>query len=238
MSLTPNSTVGASTSPLQPGSQLPFITEQFEAHGIPYWLNSGTLLGMVRDNRLIENDRDIDVSVWWEDRERTLEMISSWKPQRIQAWRFGDSIYKIKVYPRDRKTTRMIDVDLFRRHNDHAWCPQFAPRTFFTHRKRVRRLVRNGCRKLAHYFLNRNGFQLSDHLGLRLVHNVYTWWVPLRFLDELAPRQFDCGQFYVPRDPETYLEYRYGNWRRPATNWSFLDDDQGLVHKHPLKMVA
>ena len=48
---------------LSGGSQLRQITDEFDARDIAHWLNSGTLLGLVRDNRLIKNDRDIDVGV-------------------------------------------------------------------------------------------------------------------------------------------------------------------------------
>jgi len=33
-------------------------------NNIPYWLCQGTLLGIIRDNKLIEWDHDIDIAVW------------------------------------------------------------------------------------------------------------------------------------------------------------------------------
>ena len=34
------------------------------AHAIPYWVCHGTLLGLVRDGRLIPWDHDIDIAIW------------------------------------------------------------------------------------------------------------------------------------------------------------------------------
>ncbi len=238
----PTSTDATTATPLRDafpeGSQLQQITDDFDARGIKHWLNSGTLLGLVRDNRLIRNDPDIDVGAWWEDRHRILETVAGWKTRKIQTWQLGDSIYKIKVFPEDRPHARMIDIDLFRKHGEYGWCPQFAPRGLFERNSSARRIVRHSCRKIATFFLDRNGHHLSNHLGLRLVHDVYTWWAPLRFLDSPELRTFEYGEFRVPQDPEIYLEYRYGDWREPDDGWSFLDDDRGLIHEHPRNLVA
>ena len=93
----PTSTDATTATPLRDafpeGSQLQQITDDFDARGIKHWLNSGTLLGLVRDNRLIRNDPDIDVGAWWEDRHRILETVAGWKTRKIQTWQLGDSIW-------------------------------------------------------------------------------------------------------------------------------------------------
>ena len=40
------------------------IINLFNGNNIPYWICHGTLLGIVRDNKLIEWDHDIDIAVW------------------------------------------------------------------------------------------------------------------------------------------------------------------------------
>lgn len=45
--------------------------------GIPFFLTSGTLLGVVRDGKLIEHDKDIDIGLSWEsDRHALMECLS------------------------------------------------------------------------------------------------------------------------------------------------------------------
>ena len=48
--------------------QLQEILSSFHQHEINYWLDSGTLLGLMRDGRLLESDRDLDIGIW--DTER------------------------------------------------------------------------------------------------------------------------------------------------------------------------
>lgn len=42
---------------------LKFMTDKFDEWNIPYWLESGTLLGAYRHENFIENDNDIDIGV-------------------------------------------------------------------------------------------------------------------------------------------------------------------------------
>lgn len=43
------------------------VGKLFEKYGISFWLDSGTLLGLVRDGKLIEKDNDMDLRVWKSD---------------------------------------------------------------------------------------------------------------------------------------------------------------------------
>ena len=61
--------------------QLKFIIEQFEKNEINYWIDSGTLLGLVRDGKLIEGDNDIDVGVW----ETEINKIENWLPVNLSS---------------------------------------------------------------------------------------------------------------------------------------------------------
>jgi hypothetical protein len=51
-------------------SKLKAVKEVFDKFGIEFWLNSGTLLGAVRDGKIIEWDNDIDLSMWENDRKK------------------------------------------------------------------------------------------------------------------------------------------------------------------------
>ncbi len=45
------------------------VTTILEKHNISYWLDFGTLLGIVRENRILPWDSDIDISIFAKDRE-------------------------------------------------------------------------------------------------------------------------------------------------------------------------
>ena len=54
---------------------LTFITSKLEQHDISYCLCSGTLLGYVRDGRIIPTDKDIDLYIHRKDAGRCVRML-------------------------------------------------------------------------------------------------------------------------------------------------------------------
>lgn len=78
--------------------------------GIEYWLDSGTLLGVIRDNNLLKNDLDIDLGVWLKDYSPLIE-------QSMLKYGF----YKKSFYEIDNKSYGLeetyvfndVSVDLF-----------------------------------------------------------------------------------------------------------------------------
>ena len=50
-------------------------------HGIRWWLDHGTLLGIIRNNELIPYDHDVDVCVSGEDADKFLAIMNRFKPQ-------------------------------------------------------------------------------------------------------------------------------------------------------------
>lgn len=76
--------------------QLMYDVDQiFKSHAIPYWANSGTLLGAIRHNGIIPWDDDIDIGMLKKDQERFLELKSVFKKcgySVVKAW-FGFKIF-------------------------------------------------------------------------------------------------------------------------------------------------
>jgi len=56
-----------------------------ERHDIPYWLEDGTLLGIVRDGDLIPWDHDADLSIPGEYAERVAKLRARWLPRYVLA---------------------------------------------------------------------------------------------------------------------------------------------------------
>ena len=54
----------ASETSLESLDQLRELVRVFEQHNISYWLDSGTLLGVIREGRMLPSDHDIDISIW------------------------------------------------------------------------------------------------------------------------------------------------------------------------------
>jgi len=50
--------------------QLRWFIDLLNAMKIHYWLDSGSLLGMIRDGALIKDDNDLDISIWADQTEK------------------------------------------------------------------------------------------------------------------------------------------------------------------------
>ena len=63
------------------------VTTLLEKHDIEYWLEGGTLLGVVRENRLLPWDNDMDISVTEEYYDKLIEVVKE-LPYRIRFKEF------------------------------------------------------------------------------------------------------------------------------------------------------
>lgn len=68
-------------------TMLKSITDLFDENDIDYWLEGGTLLGVVRENRLLPWDNDLDISIK-EDQWPKLEKILKKIKYRVRERRF------------------------------------------------------------------------------------------------------------------------------------------------------
>jgi len=63
------------------------ITDILDEHNVKYWLDFGTLLGVVRENRILPWDDDIDISIFEEDENLMLEkVLPAIKKARYRAY--------------------------------------------------------------------------------------------------------------------------------------------------------
>jgi phosphorylcholine metabolism protein LicD len=51
------------------------VTDIFDKHGVRYWLDFGTLLGIVREGRILPWDDDMDISIFEEDRQKVHDVV-------------------------------------------------------------------------------------------------------------------------------------------------------------------
>ena len=71
---------------------LPYLAELLEASNIEYWLDWGTLLGAVRDGKMVPWDFDIDLGIYDEDVAKVLSL-------RVDIWKDGYDIRQCSVLP-------------------------------------------------------------------------------------------------------------------------------------------
>ena len=59
------------------------VKEELEKQKINFWVDMGSLLGIIRDKKLLEWDHDFDFSIFSEDREKIINVISSLKKKGL-----------------------------------------------------------------------------------------------------------------------------------------------------------
>ena len=80
---------------------LTFITAILEVRNIPYWLDQGTLLGLVRGGDIIPWTNDVDISVSFDDFPAVIAMLeevsgNSTKLSPLEFAMGGGAIYTLQ----------------------------------------------------------------------------------------------------------------------------------------------
>ena len=216
------------------------IKDLFDKHAISYWLDSGTLLGAVRDGKLIEWDSDVDLGVWDNDVHRIISIFPEFN-------RRGFDIVlnrKLGVMEITRFNTK-IWFCLYRRKGDYAWVvwlirkgkwiEKIADR--FKDISNVRAYVRHKesfVRKVKYLssLLPSTLKQLVTYIAWITycrVSFIFPIVVPKRYFEKLSTIRFYGIVFSIPSEVEKYLEYRYGSdWKTPKRKWIHYKDDGAI----------
>ena len=74
------------------------VTDLLDANGIEYWLEGGTLLGVIRENRLLPWDNDMDISIKEEHYDKLLEVVKGLNYRvRFKEFEKDDAPFKTGV---------------------------------------------------------------------------------------------------------------------------------------------
>lgn len=220
------------------------IKKILDKNNINYWLDEGSLLGAVREKKLIEWDHDIDLSIWYADFEKIRLLFDEINNTGVQAC-FLEGQKHINLLGRGYK----IDINLYHL-EDHK-----AMRIWYTHNKLGRIIdyliwiltIKNPelLNSKMPLLITKILFSLSNKLPnlikikinktlLKLYKNKcctpIKMAVPSHFFTDLSTLEFYGMNFKVPKKTEEYLEYRYGkNWRIPKKDYVFHRDDNSIV---------
>jgi lipopolysaccharide cholinephosphotransferase len=170
---------------------------------VDYWIEGGTLLGAVRDGKLIPWDHDLDLGMKFTTDRDMKKLVRRLKrrfyvsvkgfPQKEGIWQLGN--YRLlKVYPtRLLFLKKKLCLDLF------VYYRGTPP----------------GSQEEAYLYCvwGRNAYHQTEHF------------------DTLGRMEFYGGQIPVPGGTEQFLETKYGaDWRTPKRRWNVALDD-GSIHR-------
>lgn len=211
------------------------VKDVFDKVGVTFWLDSGALLGAVRNGKLIGWDMDVDLGAWYDSINKIISAFPMFKESGFQVSlrrRYGFVVFT--------KGDMDIDVSLFRRTSNYAWKLSRANSNIETllsgciyalgvdtyWNPEGRRFIRKSARALGALPLKLRRFMTDvTWVIMDRCNCIIPWVIPKYYFEKLSTIQFYGIKFSIPSNAEKYLEYRYGcNWKTPNKNWRVRDD--------------
>ncbi len=216
-----------------------WVLDLLNGQRVPYWLNSGTLLGLMREGKLLEHDQDIDISLWARHESGLQALLPHFKKAgyRLLSADYQGLRFQYYFSPGKGAGRRGIDINLFRRCGEHAWCPEYYFRIQPGGASGEKRRDGSGAlRGILRFFWRKYISLVPMRVSIsswpwRSLVNRATWWIPAVYFDKLEFNR-ELGAF-IPADWKGYLSLRYGDWTVPRREWVFHRDDGGLLALSP-----
>lgn len=169
-----------------------------DTEGVRYWLEGGTLLGIVRERRLLPWDNDVDLSMMSEELPALLR---AKKAIRRAGLRVRVRRQQVDNGPLKRGQVRLVQVAVPR-----GWFGRYPVTLDIFVKYRVENTV---CWSVGR---SRNVLKAT----------------PWSLVKEQTRIEFSGRTYPAPANPAAYLEHRYGNWRQTVRNWDFRADDLAI----------
>lgn len=210
------------------------IKAVLDKNNINCWLDAGTLLGAVRNGKIIGWDHDIDLAMWYENVDRIVSIFPKLKKIGFEA-----NVTKVKITIGIVRMGHTIQFNIYRNKDRYALTIWVAPK------RKAGRLVgwflgllipristkpRRSSPFVSLLPLTLRGFLVNvmwsvlDKCGC-----IIPIVVPKHYFEKLSIIRFYGMKFNIPSETEKYLEYRYGkNWETPVRNWIYYRDDGAI----------
>ncbi len=176
------------------------VTTILERKNIWYCLDGGTLLGIMRENRLLPWDDDLDLFVTEDEYKKVASL----------TWKFRMHGYWISV--------RRLKQDK----------PPFKkgdPRVVKIRNRRYYSVA--GPVKLDIFIKYRVGDNYCWTEGIQEKNTKKS--VPAHFFSKIILKEFDGKKYWIPEAYDEYLTHRYKDWRTPIREWNHLEDDHAII---------
>ena len=197
-----------------------------------YWIGQGSLLGIIRDNKLIEWDHDIDFCVWHEDNDKdnVIKIMENSNFQYRGDLEIDENRDQLSF---DRKGGRRVDINFYQKgktdnNTQIAFTKWMIPRNFImkiidiiSYADKYNSKYKFLIKKLS--FLKPTGVFLKKKLiEKKLFYTHAGYQQPLELLKDFKLIDFHNLKLTIPLHAVEYLRYLYGeNWKIPQKKFSW-----------------
>ena len=225
------------------------IKEVLDEETIEFWLERGTLLGAVRDRKIISWEHDLDFGAFRIKFPYNLQKLIK---EKLSVRGFKVVIYKNHMNIRISKSEEIwADINYYDIINENAIVPHIKPKNLigkllsifynsllnsYNHKINFKKscgafissifiLISRALPSLLRKQIAKVVFIIYEKIGSK-----NAWWiVPSYYLTNLSTIKFYGKEFKVPNKVNDYLAYRYGKgWKVPQKNW-ITERDDGAV---------
>ena len=216
----------------------------FEKNNIDYWLDTGTLLGAVRDKKFITWDYDIDFGIWQKDILKIFD-----HSKELEKFGYEVCYFQIEMCIKIIRKNSEVDLNIYALENESATRVWHIPnclgskldyfywiltiKNIELKRSKVSKKLTKKLKKLTNLIptfkkklLSKITILIYQKIGSKKINVI----IPKKYFVDLSKIEFYSQKFNAPKDVESYLEFRYGNnWRTPKKDYVYYRDDESIV---------
>ncbi|MFL2889561.1 MAG: LicD family protein [Pelagibacteraceae bacterium] len=204
---------------------------------INYWMCNGTLLGLIRDKKLIPWDHDIDIALWKGEisKERIKEIMFKNNYSLKSKFLIEDDLLTFV-----KKGGREVDINFYqvvnKNNQELAYVKWHIPKNNFC--KFVDALSNadkyNGSYKylIKLFFFFKPIFKFIKKIMIKknLFYQTAGYSQPLDYLIDFKEINLYNINIVVPKKSEEYLKYVYGeNWKVPKQKYNWINDSPSTI---------
>lgn len=213
---------------------------------INFWICHGTLLGIIRENRLLPWDHDIDFAVWDHETDKNhimdimlshgyqqeviagdmdcLQFLGEEKKIDISFYKIKDNIASIKwaISPKDTFGKLMLFVsNNISKNNDEILINHSIPK------KAMLTIIRQFSLLLGFILPNKLKTLFNKKAMQKMKYTGYSY--PMEIM-QLKNIEYAGMEIPVPFDSEACLQHTYGkDWKTPKKNYIWYEEADNLI---------
>ena len=221
---------------------------------INYWVCHGTLLGIIRDNKILSWDHDVDFAVWEDEysKKDIIKIFSS--DDRFKQEAVLERMNSLHFTIKDSEDKR-LDINFYSRDESKAYIKwamlsdRLLPKIYnfslnlIASNIRLRKIIKSNNGKIMEFvklliglpfflirFILPKAFKEALNQESFKKHDLVGYSFPIELMKNRKIKFLDVD-IVVPVESEEVLKYTYGeNWKIPKKNYTWYKDAKNVLN--------